>query len=111
MPDIIRSNATHLILTLKMDSIPVTNLADALSIRFIALNTSKEIKIDKDISGMSINDPAIGSITIQLSSLDTSELMEGKYEMAIQVIWGAGDLIEWRFDERLTILRELVTQD
>lgn len=112
MPDIIRGNRSNLILTLKLDGIPVATLAAALSVRFVARNVVNEICIDKDLAdGLIIDSPVVGNVTVPLISVDTTNLDEGRYEMAIQCVWGAGDLLEWRFSERLVILREIIPQE
>lgn len=107
-PSIVRGNKAILRLKLSTDGEPVQNLAYALGARFVAIKRRTDtIAVDKQLVDMVVDDPETGTISIPLTSQET-DIAEGTYDIAVQVQWGADDLLEWNFVEALNIVKGII---
>jgi len=107
-PSIVRGNKAILRLKLSTDDEPIQNLAYALGARFVAVKRRTDtIAIDKQLVDMTVDEPETGTVSIPLASQET-DISEGTYDIAIQVQWGADDILEWNLVEALSIVKGII---
>jgi hypothetical protein len=107
-PSIVRGNMAVLRLRLRADGQVLDNLAFAIGARFVAVKRRTGIVgLDRNLAQMRMDDPETGTISVPLSSVET-DIDEGEYDIAIQITWGAGDVLEWNFVEPLHIVKGIV---
>lgn len=107
-PNIVKGNKAILRISLMTDGVPVTDLASALTARFVAISTrTQAIAIDKNLADMQIDSPAVGTVSIPLTSIDTN-IAPDRYDISIRFTWGPGDSLEWNLASPLVILKSIL---
>jgi hypothetical protein len=65
------------------------------------------VGIQKDWGALLINNPSTGMISVPLTSVETSVLL-GEYDVAVEVVWGPGNKLEWDFPNTLNVIRDQI---
>jgi hypothetical protein len=100
------------------NGVTITNLSTALAIKFMVKSNETDAdssaKISKSLtSGITINTPAIGNVSIALTATDTA-ITAGTYFMGLQIEWPTYKeevSIKETFDETMDINTLQIIQD
>lgn len=65
------------------------------------------VGIQKVWADLQIDTPSTGMISVPLTSVETSVLL-GEYDVAVEVVWGAGNKLEWMFSNTINVLRDQI---
>jgi hypothetical protein len=87
---------------------PVQNLGTAIGGTLqIMGHRDNVIGIQKDWGMLQIDSPNVGDISLPLTSLETAVLL-GEYDIAVEVMWGPGNKLEWSFPNTLNVIRDQI---
>ena len=104
----LQGNAVVIRLLLCADGQPIQTLASAIGGSFQILgHRDNVVGIFKDWVSLQINYPSVGMISVPLTSIETNYLL-GEYDIAVQVAWGPGDVLEWNFLNTLNVIRDMI---
>jgi hypothetical protein len=104
----LQGNAVIIRLLLCADGQPVQTLATAIGGTFqIMGHRDNVVGIQKLWPSLLINNPSVGMISVPLTSVETDNLL-GEYDVAVEVVWGPGNKLEWSFPNTLNVIRDQI---
>ena len=103
-----QGNSIVLVLYLYDQGIPISDLASAIQIHFVALGKRDNvIGAEKTLPDILVNDPVVGALKLTLGSNETNN-MDGEYDVGLEVTWGPDNTIEWTFKRGLNVVRDII---
>jgi hypothetical protein len=104
--NLLQGNSTIIRLKLCADGIPVPNLSSAIGGSFQLLgHRDNVVGIFKNWGSLLIDNPVVGIISVPLTSPET-DLLDGEYDISVEVVWGPGNRLEWNFPRTLNVIRD-----
>jgi hypothetical protein len=86
----------------------VPNLSSAIGGSFQLLgHRDNVVGIFKNWGSLLIDNPAVGIISVPLTSPET-DMLDGEYDIAVEVVWGPGNRLEWDFSRTLNVVRDQI---
>jgi len=83
--------------------------ADIVKCRLEHRNKQTSLEIDSDDANVTLNDPATGSVSWQLTSAQTDALVLGVYDLAVQVEYGGNtNKLEWVESSSIEIVSDYI---
>lgn len=107
---VIRGNMFKIVAAITENSIAYADLgtADVVKVKLTSSNKQTTLELDDTDANVTLDDPATGSVSWQLTSPQTALLPVGSYSLAVQVEYGGNtNILEWVESNSI----EIVTQD
>lgn len=93
-----QGNMFKIVAALTENSVAYADLgtADVVKVKLISRNKVTTLQLDDTDANVTLDDPATGSVSWQLTSVQTAALPVGIYHLSVQVEYGGNtNILEW----------------
>jgi len=111
IPKLIQGNMFKLEIALKENGTTYSDLAaaDSVTVRIESVDGAESLQATNSDSTVTIDDPDVGTVSWQLTSVNTDAFPVGTYKVSVQVLYGGTNKIEWNEARTVEVVDQNIT--